>query len=216
MAYTEVRNFVYRVIDIFPGPLKTPARWVADRVYGVWDEIFQLLVIFLPAWTYFYGGINALVVGVRWLAEEAATTLRWFVVEFVPRWASWALNTATNVLNAAINTLRSWTETALRWLEDRLRAALNLLDQYAHDVFSWAIDRVREVWDTLSVIRDRVVALLTSPETLVDWLFSALWRRFWRYLDDHAEAIATYVWARREPFLNTLLARLEAFLVRLL
>lgn len=216
MAYGDIRNFVYRVIDIFPGPLKTPARWVADRVYGVWDEIFQLLTIFPPAWAFFYTGINALVVGVRFLGEEASKTLRWVTVEALPRWARWALNTAIARLGPLVEDLRTWAQGMTHWLYTLIVDSIDSVRQLLSNIRTWVIDHVREVWDTLSVIRDRVVALLTSPDVLVDWLFAALWRRLWQFFNNHAEAIAYAVYMRRDRIIAEGLRRLEEWLVKVL
>lgn len=216
MAVSDIRSYVYRIVDIFPGPLKTPARWVAERVFGVWDEIFEHLSIFRPAWTYLHQKLQDLVWTVTNFAEETARTVRWLVTDAVPRWGRWALDSALRIARAELDLVRRILDGAITLVRNALQRAINAVDSFAHSVLSWAVDRFREVWATLTFVAGRVVALLTHPETLVDWLFSALWRRFWRYIDDHAEAIAGYVWARRERFLTQLLTRLENFLVRLL
>lgn len=216
MALPDVRGWVYRVVDIFPGPLKTVGRWVADRIFGTWDEIFQLLVIFRPLWAYFHDNVAWLISGLHWLAEESARSIRWLLVEAIPTWAKWARDVAVSVAATGLNLLQSWTQTALTWLRDITLAAINRVQAFVNGVLSWAVDRVREIWGTLSVIRDRVVALLSAPEALVDWIFAALWRRFWRYLDDHAEAVGAYVWARRDRYILRAVTRIEAFLARIL
>lgn len=216
MAVPDVKGFVYRVIDIFPGPLKTAARWVADRIFGVWDEIFQLLVIFRPVWLFFQGHIQGFISAVFWLAEETGRTLRWLVTVAIPRWANWALDTGVHFMLDQVGALRRWAQGTFDWLRELLSRAINAVSAFAHNVLTWTVERIREVWATLSVIRDRVVALLSYPEAFVDWVFSALWRRFWRFANDHAEAIAGAIWARRDPIIAATLARLEAFLVRLL
>lgn len=216
MAVSDIRYFVYRVVDIFPGPLKTPARWVADRIFGIWNEIFEHLSIFRPAWNFFHTKMMDLVWTTVNFAEETARTIRWLVTGAIPRWAKWALNTALDVLRRELDAVRRILDGAITLARKQLQAAINAVDSFVKSVRTWATDRFNDVWNTLRVVRDRVVSFLTNPEALVDWIFMALWRRFWRYVDDHAEAIAAHVWARREPYMAKFLARLENFLVRLL
>lgn len=216
MAYSSVRTYVYALVNIFPGPLRTVGKWVADRVFSTWDEIFQLLSIFRPLWVYFHAKVTAFVSAVFWVAEETARTLRWLVIEALPKWARWALDTAVSYAKDGLSTLRNWAVNEITTVRQFLSQLISSVLTFAKSVLSWTIDQVREVWDTLSVIRDRVVLLLTNPEGFVDWVFAALWRRFWRFLNDHAEAIAGAAFLRRDAIIAQGLTRLEAFLVRIL
>lgn len=216
MAVSDIRNYVYRVVDAFPGPLKTPARWVADRLFGVWNEIFEHLSTFRSPWTY----LNAKLKDIAWTAAHFATvctrTVRWLIVEAIPRWSRWARDNAVSWARQELTRLnslaRGWIADARNYLMSQIRQ----VTAFAHDVWNWAVARVREIWVTLNVVRDRVVRYLTNPETLVDWLFLALWRRFWRFTNDHAETLAAYAWSRRDRIIAQALVRLESFLMRLL
>lgn len=216
MAYGDVRGFVYRVVDIFPGPLKTPARWVADRIFGVWDDISTVLTQIKPAFAFFHDKFWWLLAQLNVGITEAARTLRWIVVEAIPTWARWARDVAVSVTASAINTLQDWTSRALDVWRRALNASIDAVLSFADDVFRWTGDRLREVWNTLSVIRDRVVALLSSPEVFVEWVFAALWRRFWTFANDHAESIAAAAWMRRDTLIAQAMRRLENWLMRLL
>lgn len=216
MAVAGLREFVYRVVDIFPGALKTPARWVADRIFGVWDEIFQVLAIFRPIWIFFQGHVQAFISAVLWLAEETGRTLRWVASIALPRWANWALDTGVRFMLEQVGNLRRWVEGSIEWWQAQIFKALDALKAFANSVYTWAVSGFRDVWSTLTVIRDRVVQLLTHPSVFVDWVFAALWSRFWRFLDDHAEAIAGAAWNRRDVIMAQAVRRFEDWIVRLL
>lgn len=216
MAYGDVRGFVYRVVDIFPGPLKTPARWVADRIFGVWDDISTVMTQIKPAFTFLHNNFWWLLAQLNVGITEAARTLRWIVVEAIPTWAKWARDVAVSVAAGAVATLGDWTAKAIAYWFDQLHRALNTVQDFVDSLAGWASDRFGEVWNTLTVIRDRVVLLLTHPDAFVDWAFSAIWQRLWRYADDHAEAIANAVWARRDVIIAATMTRLENWLMRLL
>lgn len=213
---STVRGYVYALISIFPGFLQTPARWVADRVFGIWTEVAEYLVQMRTGFKYLLARAYRYVQAFWRFANEAAVTVRWLVSLFVPRWAKWALNAAMDwargevarirgILTGIVNTLRTWTQNAV-----------SSLDRLINNVRNWVTQRLQELWGRVNSLSSRVVALLTSPDAFVNWVFAALWRRLWRYLDDHLEAVAASVWARRDALMMQTLARIEAFLMRVL
>lgn len=216
MSRDSVRSFVYRVVDIFPGALKTPARWVADRVFGVWDEIYGVMALFRPTFLWLQHGIQNFITSQLRFVKEVANTFKWLVVTQIPNWGRWALNNAINWTTYQVGLIRTWAEATIETARRALSKAISAVDAFMRSTLQWTIDRVREIWATLSVIRDRVVALLSNPETLVDWLFAALWRRFWRFANDHAEAIAGTIWTRRDTIITKAMFRLENWLMRIL
>jgi hypothetical protein len=212
----EVRNYVYALIDIFPGFLQSPARWVADRVFGIWNEIYVFLVALPNPFKYFQERFNQFCINVTELAQQAANGLRWLVTIFVPRWARWALNTALNTLRAEYNLIRNSLFGVINTLRSWAQSAINTVSKYAHDVWSTVSARLAQLWGTLNSVKNLVWKMLTSPEYLVDWLFGALWRRFWKYVNDHAEPIAAAWWANRNTLILKSMDRFEAFLARIL
>jgi hypothetical protein len=216
MAVQGLRDYVYRVVDVFPSFLKTPARWVADRIFGVWDEIFQALSMFRPIWLFFQGHMQAFISATLWLAEECGRSLRWVASIALPRWANWALDTGVRFMLEQVGRLRTWVEDTITWWRTQIFAVIDAVKAFAQGVYQWAVDRIRDVWATLTVIRDRVVQLLTHPDVFVDWVFAALWQRFWRFLNDHAEAIAGAGWARRDVIIAQAVRRFEEWIVRVL
>jgi hypothetical protein len=216
MAVSDIRAFVYRVIDVFPGPLKTPARWVADRVFGVWEEIFNHLSMFRAPWLFIQDKLQAMVSAAFWALEETARTMRWLVTLALPRWANWALDVAVDIGRKELNSFRNWASGTIndvrRFCSDLAWRGINA----ARDAVNWARGAVENVWTTLRVVRDKVIGLLGAPEALVDWIFAAMWRRFWRFLNDHAEAIAATAWNRRDTIIAQSLRRLEDWILRVL
>lgn len=212
----EVRRYVYDVIGIFPGFLQTPARWVADRVFGIWNEIYTFLVALPNPFQYFQKRFNQFCINVVELAQQAANGLRWLVTTFVPRWARWALNTALDLLRREYVAVRNAIYGTIHTLERWAQAAVNTVSKFAHDVWNTLSRRLSELWGTFNTVKNFVWKMLTSPEYLVDWFFGALWRRFWKYVDDHAESIAAAWWARRNTIIMKSLERFEAFIARIL
>lgn len=213
---SAVRDYVYELISIFPGFLQTPARWAADRVFSVWNEIYTVMVMFPDSFKFFRQRFHQLVLDLVDLCNQTASTLRWLVTLFVPRWARWALDVAVGwardevarvraILTGLVNTLRTWAQNAV-----------NTLDRFVHNLQNWVVSRLQELWGTLNTVKARVFALLLSPSAFVDWVFAALWARFWRFVNEHGEAIVASWWARRNTLTAQTLARLEAFLVRIL
>lgn len=213
---SDIRGYVYNLVSIFPGFLQTPARWVADRVFSIWNEIYSFLVMLPDAFKFFRERFHLLMLNIVEFGNQIAFTLQWFTTIFVPRWARWALNLALNTLRQEYTLVRNAIFGVINTLRGWAQAAINRLDAFAHGVWDWAIRRFQEIWGTVNTIKNRVFQLLTSPETFVDWVFAALWRRFWKYVNDHAEPIVSAWWANRNGILMKSLLRFEAFLARIL
>lgn len=213
---STVRSYVYGLISIFPGVLQTPARWVADRVFSIWDEIFQFLVMMRSPFVYAldrcYRYVNAF-----WrFVNECATTVRWLVTAFVPTWARWGMNTAIDWARGQLAAARAALEHGIANVQAWAQNVINAVKNDLRIANQWAIDRVRELVDGLNAVRKRVTELLSSPSTFVDWVFAAMWARFWRFLNDHAESIGRTYWGRRDTILVAAMTRLETFLMKVL
>lgn len=212
----DFRAYIYRILDIFPSYLSAPARWVADRLFAVWDEITGFLIRTKAPFQWVveraYRYVNAF-----WrFVNECATTVRWLVTLFVPRWARWALNLAIDTVRAELNSARTFLQSLINDARSFAQRLVNTLDAWARGQVKSLLDKLNDTINTLRAVRDTVVKYLTHPSVLVDWIFSALWSRFWRFANDHAEAIAAAYWPRKDKLLVATLTRIETFLMRVL
>jgi len=216
MSRDSVRSFVNGLINVFPGFLQSPVRWVADRIFGVWDEIWTLLVLVGSVWPAVSGALHSFLDRVQEVAVYASSAIRWIAVIALPKWAQWAINLALGQALQALAVVRTLFSSLIDGVRNWAAGLISGISKGLSDLLKWVTDRIKEVWSTLTVIRDRVVQLLTSPSSFVDWIFSALWSRFWRFLNDHLESIGTAVWGRRDSLIASSLARLETWLARVL
>lgn len=212
----DVRSYVYRILDIFPSYLSAPARWVADRIFSIWNEIAEFLIRTVAPFHWIveraYRYVNAF-----WrFVNECATTVRWLVTLFVPRWAKWALNLAIDTLRAEANKAKVALQNLITDARNFAQRGLDRVEAWARGQLASLLKNLNDTIALLRTVRDTVVKYLTHPEALVDWIFSALWRRFWRFANDNAEAIARQYWGRRDKILVQAMQRVEDFLMRVL
>lgn len=212
----SVRGYVDAIINVFPSALRPPVRWVADRLFGVWDEIYGVLSLFRPVWLFFFPRLIATFKGIIELAKQARATAYWIVQVFVPRWARWAIEAAIKAATAAILAVHNTVKAAAAALANWARQELSKVWGLANGIKTWAIQEFQKATNRVNWIIEQVRKYLTQPTALVDWIFAALWARFWRFLNDHAEAIAGAAWNRRDTIMAQALRRFEAFLMRVL
>jgi hypothetical protein len=212
----DIRSLVYQIVDIFPGPLKTPARWVADRVFAVWDDISAVLRLargaWLALWTTWHNWVWAVAAGF----EQVLGTLTHLYRQYVPQWIQNATNDilrwVTDRINAILNELRDLQNGLTRWLHDRLAEVIDAFQRWRQ----FLLDAINETRDVLRDVAKRVATLLTDPNALVSWILASMVTALFHWVDDHFEQVAAYFWARREALLIKGIGRIEALLSRLL
>lgn len=212
----DIRGFVYSVVDIFPGPLKTPARWVADRLFAVWDDVSGIFRISIPHWRGLADAVNFFMLKGMWAVNHLAVAARQIVTERIPRGLEALRQGVVAWVTGIINDISSAITSTRDWILDRVRGWVNDVIGYARNVYQWAVDRLSEVWSTLTTVARLVGSLLTDPTKLVTWAMGAIWSAFWRYADQHVDAIVEFVWQRRSIVVSRLLGRAEAIIERLL
>lgn len=212
----DIRGFVYQVVDIFPGPLKTPARWVADRLFGVWDDISAVFRNAIPHWGSLADAVNYFMLKGMWAVNHLAVAARQIVTERIPRAAEALRQAVVSWVSGIVNDINNAIVSTRDWVIDKARGFANLVLDYARSVYQWAVDRLSDVWSTLTTVAHIVGALLTDPRKLVAWAIGAIWEAFWRFADQHIDSIVEFVWQRRSIVVGRLLARAEALLERLL
>lgn len=212
----DIRSFVYQVVDIFPGPLKTPARWVADRVIGVWDDLSHVFLVTIPHWRRISDNITYFMMHAVDAVERAAKGLRWLVTVRIPQAITSAGQAIVNWASQLINDVRQEIIDVRDWLLDKARTFANTVLDYAQRVYQWAADRLTDMWSTLTTVAQLVGALLTDPRKFALWVIGALWEVFWKYTDQHIDAVIEFVWQRRSIVVGRLLTRAESIIERLL
>jgi hypothetical protein len=212
----DIRQFIYQLVDIFPGPLKTAARWVADRIFAAWDDISAVLRVARQLWLQLWTTWHNLVWGVASAVLQIAITLQHLYREFVPRLAQMAIDAVirwvVDRLNNLLTFVRNVNDTLLRLITDQVNHVLSLFNAWRQ----FLLDLINDTRNTLRLVRDRVVALLTEPGALVEWILATLIGALVRWVDQHFEALAEFFWARRQRLILTAASRLESLIAKLL
>lgn len=212
----DVRQFVYDLVDIFPGPLKTPARWVADRVFGVWDDVSNVFRMTVPRWRQWFDAATGFANNLVDAVAEAAVTARWIVFQWAPQFVKSKVDAAISWASARIGEARDFARGLVNGVVDWTRAQVNEALAFIAGVRNWAVERVREVWATLSTVARLVGDLLTDPSKLATWVAGAMFWALLRVADGLIEPIVDYLWARRQSVIMRTLSRIEAIIARLL
>lgn len=212
----DVRTYIYQVVDIFPSPLKTPARWVADRVFGAWDNVSAVFRVSIPHWRRIQGNLDWFMGKAVDAVERAAKGIRWLALVRIPQAIDNAARGITGWVQGLIDDVQRGLATTRDWLLDKARGWANAVYDFAYGVYQWAADRFGAVWSTLTTVANLVSALLTDPSKFATWAIGAIWSAFWRYADQHLDAIVDFVWQRRSIVVSRLLDRTETILERLL
>lgn len=212
----DIRGFVYGLADIFPGPLKTAARWVADRVFAVWDDVSNVFRVVVPNWRDLANSISWFTDRAVGAVEKAALALRWIVTVRIPQAIEVFRQSVVNWVSGLLNAVRSDLIAVRDWVLGKAWEFANTVLSFARSVYDWAVARLREIWEPLAVVIDRVGSLLFDPTRFARWVIGGLWGVFWSYVDQHVDAIIEFVWARRGTIVAKVIARTEAILERVL
>lgn len=212
----DIRSYIYDVIDIFPGPLKTVGRWVADRVFSVWDNVSMVFRVAIPHWGTLVSGAQHFLAWVISATIRAALAIRWIVLVRIPQALNALSQQVVSWTSSLINDVRNLITSTRDWLLDQAHRFANTVLDYARSVYQWTIDRLTDVWSTLSTVAKLVSALLTDPAKLAAWAIGAIWGAFWRLADQQIDAIIEFIWQRRSIVVGRFLARAEALLEKLL
>jgi len=213
---TNPRTWIYKLIDLVPGFLSTPARWIADRIMGVLDDGVEFARWLKSGFDYLRAKGDAFAARVRLLANEAYTTLKWLIDIRIPalinnaiavlrRWVTATINTVSSTLRALISTLDRWARNAVATLIDKLNA-----------VRDWLIAKINGVIEKLRRTVDVWYERLTDPKKFAAWLAGAMLLALLNYAYANRDKIANWL-LRSSPAFTAWLAReLESVLRRLL
>jgi hypothetical protein len=212
----DIRSYIYGLADIFPGPLKTAARWVADRAFAVWDDVSTVFRATVPRWREWFNAATGFANNLVSAVAEAANTVRWIVLQWVPNFVRSKVDDVRNWASAVFNDVRNWAAGIVSDVRNWAAARLNDLLDFATRVRDWALERIQEVWRTLTTVADIVGRLLTDPAQLAQWVAGAMFWALLRVADALIEPLAEWFWARRQALILKTLSRLESIIARLL
>jgi hypothetical protein len=212
----DPRAWIYGFIDHVPGIIKSPARWIADRIFGMLSDGVAFARWLKNGFAYLYTKGAFFLLYVISAISEAATTLEWLTLVEIPRRAKAALldasnyanrlvDSARNALTGAINTLRNWAQT-------QINKAIGL----ANDLRTWATAKVNAIIDKLTKTVDVWYERLTDPGKMATWLIAALMGPLLRYLYSNRDKMMTWLLQSSPAFSLWLARALEDVLRRLL
>lgn len=212
----DIRGWVYGLVDIFPGALKSVARSLADRLFGIWDDVSGVFRNAIPRWRSVGDAIAWFTLKAMWAVNHLAVLGRQIVTERIPRAAEALRQAVVAWVTGIVNDINDAITSTRDWVLDKARGFATAVYDFAYGIYKWAADRLSEVWSTLSTVARLVDLLLTDPTKLATWAIGAIWSAFWRHADQHIDAIIEFAWQRRSIVVSRLLARAEAILERLL
>ena len=213
---TNPRDWIYRLIDIVPGFLSAPARWIADRVFGVFDDGVEFSKWLKSGFDYLRAKGSAFTDMLKTLGLETYTTLRWIIQTRVPQLIGSALDTArkwttdlVNITSAAlrglISTLDKWTKTAVSTIANTLNAVRDAL-----------VAKINGLTDKLRRTVDTWYERLTDPRKFAAWVIGAIVLALLNYAYANRDQIATWFLRSSPAFTQWLARELENVLKRLL
>lgn len=212
----DIRSYVNGIIDIFPGPLKTPARWVADRVFGVWNDVSEVFRVQVSPWRYLADAVAYALNKAVAAAERGALAIRWLATVYVPRGLNALQSIIVDWASKAIDGLTDWATKTFNSIIDWAWQHLLSISDYLTKLRDWLLARFDDIWKPLNIVIDRVGMLLFDPKKFAQWAIGAVWEAFWRYAMDHLDGIVDVVWSRRTTVLSKTIDQLEATVERLL
>ena len=194
------RTYIYNLIDLVPGFLSSPARWIADRIFGVLDDSVEFAKWLKSGFDYLRQKGDWFATRVKTYASETLTTLTWLIKTRIPQLiasASATLRTwATNAINAAVNTVKALVSTLDKWSKAAIASVTNALNA----VRDWLLAKINALTDKLHKTVDTWYERLTDPRKFAAWIAGAI-----------LLAILNYAYANRDKFARWLLQSSPAF-----
>lgn len=212
----DPKRWIYSFIDSVPSIISRPARWIADRIFGIFDDGIAFArwlksgFAHLAAWgiaflTTFYSLMSEVVVTIRWYVQIKVPALLLNTANTVKQWATATINTAVNAVKSIVSTLDKWAKNAVSAVTN----ALNSLRSWVTGQINALIDKLRKTVDTW-------YPRLTDPVKMAEWLVGALVGPFWRYAYNNRDKITRWLLNRSPAFTAWLARELEAVLRRIL
>lgn len=211
-----MKSWIYALISLLPSYLSNPARWLADRIYGVYTDSVKF-----SKWI--KGGVKSLrdkvkyfVDNARSFATEVLATFTWLMGVWVPKLIANAVRTARDYLLGKIAAARSYASGIVNELRNWAARKISEVNAFIGDTIAWATRKLNEIRDTLTRIRDIVTTLLASPERLATWLVGAMIDAIIDHALQRRERILKWVINNSLSFTVAVAREVERFIMRFL
>lgn len=208
--------WVIALLANLASPIRRALDAVGQWVSGLVGTIHRVLGGIRISWNLLYSRVRGGIAALGHALSELYSTAWWIIHVWVPkqllywnnrisRWVLDGIHKLDRLARGLVADLRSWASRAINGLWDTL-----------NKVRRWAIDRINEIWRTLVRVRDIVLALLTSPARLAEWVIAAIVSALWRYAFRQRDRIASW-FLRTSPAFTLWLARtLDSIIGRIL
>lgn len=213
---TNPRTWIYQLIDLVPGFLSRPARWIADRIFSVLDDGVEFAKWLKSGFDYLRSKGVWFADHLRLYALETLYTVQWLTGIRIPalianavstlhRWVTSAINAATKVINAALHTLDKWAKAAVSGLTNALNS-----------VRDWFTKQINALLAKIHATIDKWYDRLTNPGKMAEWLIGALMGPLWRYVYANRDKITRWFLRSSPGFVEWLARELDKILGRIL
>lgn len=172
-------------------------RDLASSVYTALKHIWAVLTglghIVGVKWGDVVNGAHALRYGLQSLANAAYARFKHIITVQIPRVIAAARKEWNAAVNAARNAITTGIADAKQFATSIARQLVAALAAFVIPKVESVLSRMAELYNSFQHVKDRVTALLTHPEALVQWILNPLVGAITRYVQDHAEALAAYL-----------------------
>lgn len=204
-----------RKLSGFGGGIADLGEAAYDTFRIVWTVLTTLGRNALHAWYALYNGARGAITSAVHLALEVYYAILWAARVLLPLTVSRAVDAVkrwVGKLVQAVNVAWHLAVDATRRFVGKLVQAVNVAWHLAVDA---VLRRLAAVVALLARVAPLVLSLLTRPDRLAVWIFTALWGLAWRTVDRQAEAIlrwllmrALWLVQRELPVIERVIARL--------
>jgi hypothetical protein len=212
----DIRGLVYGIVNRFPSALRPPVRWVADAIFGVWDDVSNVFRFAVPSWSRIFGGVNAFVWSVATALFNGYKTAYWIAFDWLPRFVAARVNEVLTWAQDLVNALAATVQQGLSYVANLARTWVDAALDALSTLRNWALEWVGRIVDTLNAVVRLVSTLLTDPRVLVAWILAAMVDALVAWVDTNLERLAEALWARRAAIILRSAERIEALIARLL
>jgi len=200
-----VDDFINQLVGLVPAFLRSPARWIADRILAIWHTSTGFWTRVRAGWTQLRAlAWTSALAQIRHLVA-LATTLRWFATVLVPRWANIALDAARSEFHQLVAEARNLASAALAEARRDLAAIITDVSHLLSDWATWTLARINELRTNVSRLIGHVFGVLATPDRLVGWIVDPMAHALIRWAEDNAVRFGRVLVAQRTRiFLSSL------------
>jgi hypothetical protein len=191
--HMNFRDWIYSFIGHVPSPFGKPARWIADRLYGILDDGVKFARwIGKGAGAMAARGVVYVALALSFAVETGAT-LKWICLVEIPRRATAALSAAQKWAMPIINAVKTTLQGAINGLSDWARKRVAEIVNAATALRNWASGQINGVKDYLNNTVGKWYERLTSPTKFAEWVIGAIVNAALRYVYTNRDKLARYI-----------------------